>query len=76
MGNKDRRDFVTEEHAYVVVARSVSAVHTIQSHPRTRHTGSTVMYLYTFVRIACLARREVTLKVWGAILARVDDLAI
>ena len=34
------------------------------------------MYLYTFVRIACLARRKVTLKVCGTILVRVDDLAI
>lgn len=42
----------------------------------TRQTIDTMCNLQTFVRVACHARLEVTLKVRGAILVRIDDLTV
>lgn len=42
----------------------------------TRQTVDAVCNLQTFVRVACHARLEVTLKVRGAILVRVDELTV
>ena len=62
MGNKDRRNFVTEEYAYAVAGRSISRC-SHNTGPLTRPTYDRDGFV-NFARIACLARRELTLKVW------------